>query len=60
MTDSIVDGDEADVPDMQRQFRAALSMFATGVAVITAPRQRRAADRHDGRVIQFGLARSAA
>ncbi|MFL9997767.1 NADH-FMN oxidoreductase RutF, flavin reductase (DIM6/NTAB) family [Burkholderia sp. GAS332] len=26
-------------PDAQRQFRTALSMFATGVAVITAPRR---------------------
>src|ERR1700754_2519544 len=26
-------------PDAQRQFRTALSMFATGVAVITAPRK---------------------
>lgn len=26
-------------PDVQRQFRSALSMFATGVAVITAPRK---------------------
>lgn len=28
-----------DDPDAQRRFRAALSMFATGVAVITAPRK---------------------
>jgi flavin reductase (DIM6/NTAB) family NADH-FMN oxidoreductase RutF len=40
MAHSIVrPGGEEDVQDMQRQFRAALSMFATGVAVITAPRQ---------------------
>ena len=26
-------------PEVQRQFRSALSMFATGVAVITAPRR---------------------
>jgi flavin reductase (DIM6/NTAB) family NADH-FMN oxidoreductase RutF len=37
MKDSIVrpSGD----PEVQRQFRSALSMFATGVAVITAPRR---------------------
>jgi flavin reductase (DIM6/NTAB) family NADH-FMN oxidoreductase RutF len=29
----------SDNPDAQRRFRAALSMFATGVAVITAPRK---------------------
>jgi Conserved protein/domain typically associated with flavoprotein oxygenases, DIM6/NTAB family len=29
----------SDNPDAQRQFRTALSMFATGVAVITAPRK---------------------
>ncbi|WP_233858380.1 flavin reductase family protein [Paraburkholderia sp. HD33-4] len=37
MKDSIV-RPSAD-PEVQRQFRAALSMFATGVAVITAPRR---------------------
>jgi flavin reductase (DIM6/NTAB) family NADH-FMN oxidoreductase RutF len=31
----------SDNPDAQRQFRTALSMFATGVAVITAPRKNR-------------------